>query len=92
MFHDKLDLGIIKYRYFFGIDETNTVYFGLNVQDISRETTKTLIFVIFNLIYNFKKMFQTDSIINKKKPEGTPEGEGVYLTVYPKLSPNTDSI
>ena len=25
-------------------------------------------------------------------PEGVPEGEGVYLTIYPKLSPNTDSI
>ena len=24
--------------------------------------------------------------------EGTPEGEGVYLTIYPELSPNTDSI
>ena len=28
----------------------------------------------------------------RAKPEGTPEGEGVYLTVYPELSPNTDSI
>ena len=26
------------------------------------------------------------------KPEGTPEGKGVYLTVYPELSPHTDSI
>ena len=26
-------------------------------------------------------------------PEGgTPEGEGVYLTVYPESSPNTDSL
>ena len=25
-------------------------------------------------------------------PEGTPEGKGVYLTVYPDLSPNTDRI
>ena len=25
-------------------------------------------------------------------PKGTPEGGGVYLTVYPKLSPNTDII
>ena len=25
-------------------------------------------------------------------PEGTPEGKGVYLIVYPELSPNTDSI
>ena len=24
--------------------------------------------------------------------EGAPEGEGVYLTIYPKLSHNTDSI
>ena len=24
------------------------------------------------------------------KPEGTPEGGGVYLTVYPEPSPNTD--
>ena len=24
--------------------------------------------------------------------EGTPEGKGVYLTVYPELSPNADSI
>ena len=26
------------------------------------------------------------------KPEGTPEGGVVYLTVYPELSPNTDII
>ena len=26
------------------------------------------------------------------KPKGTPEGEGVYLTVYPESSPNKDSI
>ena len=25
-------------------------------------------------------------------PKGTPKGEGLYLTVYPELSPNTDSI
>ena len=25
-------------------------------------------------------------------PEGTPEGEGVYLTVYPKSSNNAGSI
>ena len=25
-------------------------------------------------------------------PEGTPEGKGLYLTLYPELSPNTDSI
>ena len=25
-------------------------------------------------------------------PSGTPEGEGVYLTVYTESSPNTDSI
>ena len=25
-------------------------------------------------------------------PEGTPEGEGLYLTVYPESSPNTDVI
>ena len=25
-------------------------------------------------------------------PEGTPEAEGVYLTICPKLSPYTDSI
>ena len=25
-------------------------------------------------------------------PKGTPEGKGVYLTLYPKSSPNTDSI
>ena len=28
----------------------------------------------------------------RAKPEGAPEGEGVYLTVYPELSPNMDSI
>ena len=28
----------------------------------------------------------------RAKPEGTPEGEWVYLTVYPESSPNTDSI
>ena len=26
------------------------------------------------------------------KPEGIPEGEGVYFTVYPESSPNRDSI
>ena len=28
----------------------------------------------------------------KAKLEGTPESKGVYLTVYPESSPNTDSI
>ena len=28
----------------------------------------------------------------RAKPEGTLEGGGMYLTVYPELSPNTDSI
>ena len=28
----------------------------------------------------------------RAKPEGTLEGEGVYLTVCPESSPNTDSI
>ena len=28
----------------------------------------------------------------RAKPKGTPEGEGVYLTEYPELSPNTDSM
>ena len=28
----------------------------------------------------------------RAKPEGTLEGEGVYLTVYTESSPNTDSI
>ena len=28
----------------------------------------------------------------RAKPEGTPEGRGVYLTVYPESSPNTDII
>ena len=28
----------------------------------------------------------------RAKPEGTPEGEGICLTVYYKLSPNTDSL
>ena len=28
----------------------------------------------------------------RAKPEGTPEGKGLYLTVYPESSPNTDSI
>ena len=25
-------------------------------------------------------------------PEGVPDGEGLYLSVYPELSPNTDII
>ena len=28
----------------------------------------------------------------RAKPEGTPEGGGVYLTVYPESSPNMDII
>ena len=28
----------------------------------------------------------------KYNPHGTPEGKGVFLTVYPESSPNTDSI
>ena len=28
----------------------------------------------------------------RAKPEGTPEGKGLYLTVYPESSPNTDTI
>ena len=27
----------------------------------------------------------------RAKPEGTPEGEGLYWTVYPEFSPNTGS-
>ena len=26
------------------------------------------------------------------KPEGTPEGKGLYLTIYPQSNPNTDII
>ena len=25
---------------------------------------------------------------SRAKPEGTPEGEGLHLTMYPELSPN----
>ena len=28
----------------------------------------------------------------RAKPDGTPEGKGLYLTVYPESSPNTDII
>ena len=28
----------------------------------------------------------------RMKPKGTPEGKGIYLTVYPKSSPSTDII
>ena len=28
----------------------------------------------------------------RAKPEGIPKGEGLYLTVDPESSPNTDSI
>ena len=28
----------------------------------------------------------------KAKPEGTPYGKGLYLTIYPKLSHNKDNI
>ena len=28
----------------------------------------------------------------RAKPKGTPEGKGLYLTVYPESSPNTDII
>ena len=28
----------------------------------------------------------------RAKPEGTPEGKGVHLTVYPESNHNTDSI
>ena len=28
----------------------------------------------------------------RARPKGTPEGIGLYLTVYPELSPNTDII
>ena len=30
--------------------------------------------------------------VSEGEARGTPEGEGVYLTVYPKLSPYTDII
>ena len=29
---------------------------------------------------------------SRAKSEGTPKGKGLYLTVYPELSPNTDII
>ena len=28
----------------------------------------------------------------RAKPEGAPEGEGLYLTAYPESIPNTDSV
>ena len=28
----------------------------------------------------------------RAKPKGTPNAKGVYLTIYPELCPNTDSI
>ena len=28
----------------------------------------------------------------RAKPKGTPEGKGVYLSVYPESSPNMNSI
>ena len=31
-------------------------------------------------------------VFPRAKPEGTPEGGGVNLTVYPESSPNTDGI
>ena len=50
-------------------------------------------------------IFGTESVLGREEgytvkytpppegvPEGTPEGGGVYLTVYPELSPNTDII
>ena len=40
----------------------------------------------------FWKILQEKRVELAKKPKGTPEGEGVYLTVYSKLTPNTDSI
>ena len=30
--------------------------------------------------------------VPEAKPKGTPEGEGVYFTVYTEMSPNTESI
>ena len=30
--------------------------------------------------------------VPRAKPKGTSEGKGLYLTIYPKASPNKDSI
>ena len=35
---------------------------------------------------------QSGSMLPKGVPEGTPEGKGLYVTVYPKSSHNTDTI
>ena len=37
-------------------------------------------------------MYQVSRVTCHAKPEGTPEGEGLYFTVHPESSPNTDSI
>ena len=47
------------------------------------------------------RMYFTVSVLGREEgytvkfapsPSGTPDGEGVYLTIYIELSPNTDSI
>ena len=45
------------------------------------------------ILYPYK--YETRDIrsnIPRAKPEGTPEGKGVYLTVYPEVSPNTERV
>ena len=40
------------------------------------------------MIHNYASMKE----FPRAKPKGTPEGKGLYLTVDPELSPNTDII
>ena len=73
---------------------SNNNYHGLNqsfgnlctessediVSDLGREEG----YIRSNLPHRLKEF-------RRAKPEGTPVGKGVYLTVYPESSPNTDT-
>ena len=51
--------------------------------------------VIWFLLYPYsdeRRDIRSNIPLPRANLEGTPEGKGVYLTVYPKLSPNTDSM
>ena len=75
---------------------------GLNHknQQIINKISKIVIFYLFlcDFVYTVSVLGRDQGYTVKYNPlpegvsEGTPEAKGLYLTVYPELSPNTDII
>ena len=73
--------------------ESSVGYFNISIQ---WHNDTVVVFILYP--YSDKRKDRQSNIplglkeFPRAKPEGTPEGESVYLTVYPKSSPISDSI